>query len=69
MTSQNPTNPDVKILTVAQDDEAQADVAQPEVKNELTDEEIASVAGGNTGTSGGLVTGTGFKSGKGTYYP
>ncbi len=69
MTSQNPTKPDVKILTIAQDDDAQSAVEQPEVKDELTDEEIASVAGGNTGTSGGLIKGSGFKSGQGTYYP
>jgi hypothetical protein len=71
MTSQNPTKPDVEILTIAQDD-AQAAIEQGGIKSELSDEELASVAGGNTGTTKtGLPSSGGFKSGPGgnTYSP
>jgi biopolymer transport protein ExbD len=46
MTSQTPTKTDAKPLTISQDDEAQTSVESPEVEKELTEEQIASVAGG-----------------------
>jgi mono/diheme cytochrome c family protein len=57
MTSQNPTKTDAETLTTPEKDDAQAAVEQPGVKQELTDEQIAAVAGGvlvkggNTGGS------------------
>jgi len=60
MTSLNPTKTDAETLTTPEKDDAQAAVEQPEVKQELTDEQIAAVAGGavksgsfNTGGSSG----------------
>jgi bacteriocin-like protein len=52
MSNQNPTKSDTKDLTIAQDDSAEKAGEQPEIKKELTDEELASVAGGHTGALG-----------------
>jgi hypothetical protein len=46
MTSQNPTNADAKTSTTPRNDDAPTAGERPEVNRELTDDEIASVAGG-----------------------
>jgi hypothetical protein len=46
MTSQNPTRKDAKPLTNPNDDVAPKAAEPSEIKRELTDEEIAAVAGG-----------------------
>jgi hypothetical protein len=57
MTSQNPTKTDSETSTILRDDAEQATSEQPEVKKELDDEEIASVAGGHTGPINGKPSG------------
>ena len=64
MTSQNPTKP----LTPIQDDAEQTASERPEVKKELSDDEIAAVAGGyqvvkNPSSNNGSGTGTSRTSG------
>jgi hypothetical protein len=46
MTSQNPTKTDAETLSTPEKDDARAPAEQPEVKQELTDEQIAAVSGG-----------------------
>ena len=46
MTSQNQTGKDAKTLTTPKDDAAVKAAEPSEVKRELTDEQIAAVAGG-----------------------
>jgi hypothetical protein len=67
MTSQNPT----KSLTPVKDDAEQTATEQPEVKKELTDDEIAAVAGGyviagSNNPSGGSSGTSGSNNPKGT---
>ncbi len=59
MSNQNPTKNDTIDRTIAQDDAAEKAGEQPEVKKELTDEELAAVNGGAyTGGSLGFKHGT-----------
>jgi hypothetical protein len=51
MTSQNPTEKDPKSLTTPPSDAAAKDAEPSESKRELTDEEIAAVAGGVSNSS------------------
>jgi hypothetical protein len=48
MASENATEKDAKTLTTPQDDDAPKAAKPPEDKRELTDDEIAAVAGGVT---------------------
>ncbi|MGP0069619.1 MAG: hypothetical protein ACLQGP_39215 [Isosphaeraceae bacterium] len=57
MTNQNPTKTDAKTPTIVRDDEAQPANEQPEVKKELSDKEISTVAGGHTGPINGPPSG------------
>jgi hypothetical protein len=53
MTSQNPTEKDPKSVTTPPSDAAPKDAEPSGIKRELTDEEVAAVAGGFTIAGGG----------------
>lgn len=53
MAIQNTTDTNTEPLTSFQDDEASTAAGQPELKEELSDDEIAAVAAGHTGPING----------------
>jgi len=61
MTNQNPTETAPKTAPIVQDEKAQPDSEQPEVKKELSEEETAAVAGGLPGYTNNKFPGGYYK--------